>query len=107
MRVIKYGPGYEPKTHKCIFCHSEFEYETKEIKHEQFYVDLDNKYHLCWDGNNDCFVTSRSVIDCPVCLEKIILEQESNYLKRITLPIDESPKKRKWFSRKEKTNESN
>ena len=73
MKVINYGPGYEPKTHKCIWCNSEFEYENKEVKHEKYYLDLDGKYSIRWDGTYDCVVIQREVLKCPVCLEKIIL----------------------------------
>ena len=105
MRVIKYGPGYEPKTHKCIWCNSEIEYTKDDIKSQTFYDDLCGYQHEYWNGTYYCVVVQREILQCPVCSKTIILKDDECYLEPIKTIIEEPPKKRKWFSRKEKTNE--
>lgn len=89
MKVINYGPGYKPKVLACVSCMSEFEYSIKDVKPgRRLVVDKASSEYKEIVG---------AYVQCPVCYHCIALEEiEYPYYK------DESPKKRKWFSRKEK-----
>lgn len=67
MRVINYGPGYEPKKIICSSCQSELEYGQKDI---QYY---DSKIK----GENDDYKQRfLEYVTCPVCETWIELSME-------------------------------
>ena len=55
MKIINYGPGFEPKTLTCGSCKSELEY-----------TDIDMNINVCRDYAYDPVVVIHS-IRCPVC----------------------------------------
>lgn len=89
MKVINYGPGYQPKRLVCASCQSELEYDTRDRKFDS---------HLVAD-KTDTSKLKQIVgvyVQCPVC-------SYMNALEETEFPYTpEKPKKRKWFSRKEK-----
>ena len=89
MKVIKYGPGHEPKTIICSKCHSEIEYINADIKwHFSKVKTKDNTYQM----------SLLDYLECPVCNSWIEL---SRTLEDILPATKQESKKRKWFSRKE------
>ena len=65
MKVINYGPGWEPKTLTCTSCKSELEY-----------VDRDVNIDVCRDYAYDPMITIYYVI-CPICGKKNEIKKES------------------------------
>jgi DNA-directed RNA polymerase subunit RPC12/RpoP len=103
MKVINYGPGYEPDTMVCEQCKSEMEYTKDDVRKNDFYIDLCGFRHNWWDGKTFCYYEHEEYLHCPVCSHKIIFKIESCPIQppvQLT-PTKEEPKKRKWFSRKE------
>lgn len=67
MRIINYGPGYEPKRITCDSCKSELEYRQKDI---QYY---DSKIKGGYDDYKQRFL---EYLTCPVCEQWILLSEE-------------------------------
>lgn len=90
MKIINYGPGYEPKTIICSTCTSKIEY-----------IKADVQCHISKvkTKDNTCQISCLEHFECPVCNAWIEL---SRTLKNIPSVASEEPKKIKWFSRKEK-----
>jgi hypothetical protein len=88
MKVINYGPKYKPSTLICTSCQSELEYDMRDIEFRTHRVieraTLKPKQIV------------GSYVDCPVCSHMNVLEE-----KEFPYTLEEPPKKRKWFSRKE------
>lgn len=90
MKVIKYGPDYEPKRITCESCQSELEYDVKDIKSGSRLVA--DKVTL------ELKQVVGVYVQCPVCSHMNALDE-----KEFPYTPKEEPKKRKWFRRKENT----
>ena len=66
MKVIKYGPGYEPKRITCDTCKSELEYIGEDIEFRNSKVKYNDDYKIM-------FLTH---ITCPACKTWIELSRE-------------------------------
>ena len=74
MKVIKYGDGY-PRTIVCDNCHSELEYNYKDI--------------YSWTDELDEFITT-GIITCPVCGKHVMVYQYTH----------PRPQQKKWWWQK-------
>lgn len=75
MKVINYGPGYEPKTTSCPDCKSEIEYSDAEVDKQCYYGEP------CGD-NTVYYQNFYETLICPVCLYRIVLRNESHKINK-------------------------